>query len=418
VDAIFVGGLGTRAMGAAAVSFPISMIIIGLGLALGSGGASLVSRLLGEGNIEKANKTASTALYGSIILGIIVIVPSLILLEPLLIFFGSTETILPFAKSYGYVFISGSIFNVINIALNHLARAEGAAKISMKALIIGAVLNIVLDPIFIYTFHLGIKGAAIATVISQIVTTVLLLKFFRSGDNIIKISIKYFTVSRKLIFEIVKIGVPNFMSQLLSGVSMGLINSAAIPYGDPAVAAIGIVNRVIAIGSFVIIGFSKGFQPIAGFNYGRKQYNRLNDSIDISLRWTTYFGFILGILQIIFAKQIVSIFTNELIVINIGARYLRAYSIVFPLFGFYTIYMGLFIALGKAKEGLLLSLGRQGIFLVPAILILPSLMGLDGVIFSQPIADLMVVILTFILSIKLKNNLKEEENVTNIPRFS
>ncbi|MCT4566482.1 MAG: MATE family efflux transporter [Maledivibacter sp.] len=405
VDAIFVGGLGTSAMGALAVAFPISMISIGIGLILGSGSASYISRLLGEGEIKQANIASSIAFWGSLILGVIAIIPTLIFLESVLSFFGATETILPFAKAYMYIFIPGSIFNIINIALNHLARAEGAAKISMNTLLIGAILNIILDPIFIYIFDLGIRGAAIATVISQIVSTILLLRFFYSVKSSIKISIGYFTLSRKVIFEIIKIGIPNLVTQILSGVSMGLINSAAFPYGDAAVAAMGIVNRIFAIGSYIVLGFSKGFQPIAGYNYGAKKYDRLKKSINVSLKWTTYFCFILAIIEIIFASQIVSIFTNESRVLEIGVQALKAYSIVFPIFGFGTIYMSLFLALGKGREGLILSLGRQGIFLIPTVLILPQIIGLKGVVLSQPIADMLTVILTLFFSVKLKKEL-------------
>lgn len=408
-DAVFVGGLGTSAMGALAVAFPISMISIGIGLILGSGAASCVSRLLGQGDITQANIMSSIAFWGSLFLGIIAIIPSLIFLKEILRFFGATETILPYAKDYMYIVIPGSIFNIINIALNHLARAEGANKTSMNTLLIGAVLNIILDPIFIYTFHLGISGAAIATVISQMLSTILLIRFFYSDKSSVKISIRYFTLSKQMLFEMVKIGAPNLVVQLLSGVSMGLINSAAFPYGDGAVAAMGIANRIFAIGSYIILGFSKGFQPVAGYNYGAKKYDRLKESICVSLKWTFGFCFALAIVQILFAAPIVSIFTSESKVIEIGVQALKAYSIVFPAFGFQTIYMGLFIALGKGKEGLILSLGRQGIFLIPIILILPKLVGLNGVIYSQPIADMLTALITIIFYFNFKKQLLKME---------
>lgn len=410
-DAIFVSGLGTSAIGALAVAFPISMITIGIGLILGSGAASYVSRVLGEGSIKQANIASSIAFWGSLFLGIVAIIPSLIFLEEILRFFGATETILPFAKDYMYIFIPGSIFGIINIALNHLARAEGANKTSMNTLLIGAILNIVLAPIFIYTFHMGISGAAIATVISQMLSTILLIRFFYSDKSSIKISIRYFILSKQVVFEIIKTGTPNLAVQILSGVSMGLINTAAFPYGDSAVAAMGIANRIFAIGSYIILGFSKGFQPIAGYNYGAKKYDRLKESIHISLKWTFYFCFILAIVQILFASPIVSIFTNDSRVIEIGVQTLKAYSIVFPIFGFQTIYMGLFLALGKGREGLILSIGRQGIFLIPVVLILPQIIGLNGVIFAQPIADLLTVLLTMLLSIKLKKSMLAIESI-------
>lgn len=404
-DAIFVGRLGTSAMGALSVAFPISMIMIGIGLILGSGAASFVSRLIGEGNIHEANIMSSIAFWGSTFLGILAIIPGLFFLSGILSFFGATDTIMPFAKAYMVIFLPGSVFNVINIALNHLARAEGANKTSMNTLLIGAVLNIILDPVFIYTFHMGIGGAAIATVISQILSTILLLRFFYSKTSMIKISFRYFKPSKQILLSIIKIGFPNLVVQILSGVSMGLINSSAILYGDAAVAAMGIVNRIFAIGSYIIMGFSKGFQPIAGYHYGAKKYERLNVFIRTSLNLTFIFCFILAIIEIIYAKPIVSIFTKESDVIRIGTYALRAYSIVFPAFGFQTIYIGIFIALGRGRESLSLSLGRQGIFLIPLVLILPGLIGLNGVIYSQPLADLFTILLTLYYSLMLKREM-------------
>ncbi|MCG8485760.1 MAG: MATE family efflux transporter [Clostridia bacterium] len=412
VDAIFVGRLGTSQMGAASIAFPISMVIIGLGLTLGIGVASYISRLLGKKEIRQANKAASTAFFSSIILALIVIVPSLIFLEPLLKAFGATPTILPYAKDYSYIFIGGSILTVVNITMNNIARAQGAARTSMQALIVGAVLNIILDPLFIFTFGYGIKGAAIATVISQAVSTILLLAYLFSDKSVIKISAKDFTLSKEIVTEILKIGMPNLMLQLLSSASMGLINSAAVPYGDAAVAAMGIVNRVFAIGSFVIHGFSKGFQPLAGYSFGAKKYSRLQELKDKSLRWTTTFCFILAVIQIIFARPIVGMFSDDIMVLDIGIRALRAYSIMFPLFGFQVIYMTLFLSIGQATEGSLISTGRQGIFFIPLVFILPRLIGLDGVIFSQPIADFLTTLLTLIFSIQLNRKLNGLLNLT------
>ena len=376
VDALFVGALGTRAMGALSVAFPISMITIGIGLILGSGAASFVSRLLGKGDLEQANIMSSVAFWGSIFLGLLSIFPCMFFLEKILRFFGATHTIMPYAKEYMYVFLPGSIFNIINIALNHLARAEGANKTSMNTLLVGAVLNIFLDPIFIYALDMGIRGAAIATVLSQMLSTFLLLYFF-ANKSVVKISLRYFHPSLKMLSDIVKIGAPNLVVQILSGVSMGLINSAALPYGDAAVAAIGIVTRIFSIGTYVVLGFSKGFQPIAGYCYGAKEYVRLNIFLRMALRWTFCFCLLLTAMEVIFAAPIVSLFTAEPRVLQIGTDALRAYGVVFPVFGFQTIYIGLFIALGKGGESLMLSLGRQGVFLIPAIFLLPVIVWIE-----------------------------------------
>ncbi len=394
VDAIYVGGLGTSAIGAASVLFPFSLIMIGLGLLLGSGAAANISILLGKEDLKKVNQSASTALFGSIIIGIVVIAVSLIAFVPIMRFFGATENILPYAKQYGYPIIAGSIFSILNIVLNHIARSEGAAKLSMRILVLGAVLNTILDPLFIYTFHWGIKGAAIATIISQGISTLLLLYYFYSEKSAINISIYNVSTSHEILGNMIKIGIPYSVAQLLAGTSMGLINTAAAPYGDAAVAAVGIANRVFSLGIYAMIGFSKGYQPIAGYNFGANNQTRLKAVTITAVKWATCFCVALTIVQLVFAKPIISLFTHDEVVINWGIKTLDAYSYALPLFGFQIIYMTLFLAIGRAKDGFVLSLGRQGIFLIPVILFLPKISGINGVMFAQPIADVLTTALT------------------------
>lgn len=402
VDAIFVGGLGTSAMGAAAVAFPISLIMIGIGLLFGSGAASLISRLLGEKDFKKASSIASVSICCSLIIGILVIVLFMLNLKPLLYFFGATDEIYPFAKDYVVIFIFSCLFSVLNIGLNHIARSEGAAKVSMNALLVGAILNIILDPLLIYSFHLGIQGAAIATFASQVVSTLLLLRFFMSEKSTLSLSFKQLDFSMKNLVEILSIGFPYCIAQLLAGTSMGLINSAAAGYGEAAVAAVGIANRVFALGVYAMIGFSKGFQPIAGYNYGARNYDRLNQSVKTSIKWTTIFCIFLALIQMLFSKSIIAMFTEDALVTQIGIQTLIAHALIFPLFGYYIINTTLFLAVGRAREGLVLSIGRQGIFLIPIILVLPNFLGLSGVILAQPIAEILSIIMTFIYSKRIK----------------
>lgn len=402
VDALFVSKLGTNAIGATSVVFPISLVMIGVGLLLGSGAAAHISIALGRNKINEASKSASTALWGIILLGSVVIVSIITFFVPIMQLFGATKTIMPYAKDYGYTFVWASIFSIINIVLNHIARAEGAAKLSMRALMLGAFLNIVLDPIFIYLLDYGVFGAAVATLISQLISTIWLLSYFKSKKSIVTISLKNVSFANNIFTEMLKVGTPYSIAQLLAGLSMGLINSAAAPYGDAAVAAVGIANRIFAVGIYAMIGFSKGYQPIAGYNYGAKNYPRLDQATSLAIKWTTYGGIILALLQIIFAKSIISIFTNDSDVIAVGIKTLISYSAVLPLFGYQVIYLTLFLALEKAGSGFVLSTGRQGIFLIPTILFIPNILGLDGVIYSQPIADILTVILTFIYSLKMK----------------
>ena len=402
VDAVFVGRLGTNAIGAVSVLFPLTFIMAGIGLLFGSGAASYISRMLGDENIIEVHRTAIIAVGGCLAAGTVIIGLLLWYMTPMLRFFGATDQILPYAEEYGGIFLIGSIFSILNLVLNHIARAEGAAKRSMVILVIGALLNIVLDPLFIFVLDHGIKGAAVATLVAQAVSTLLLLKFFLSSESVVKLSLRFFVLSKKIMRELLGIGIPYCIAQLLAGISMGLINSAAAPYGEEAVAAVGIANRVFAVGIYVILGFSKGFQPIAGYNYGARNYERLRASIRTASRWSTYCCILLAVIQIVFANGIVSMFTDEAGVITLGVKTLRAYSLVFPLFGYQVIYMTLFLTLGLAKKGFILSLGRQGIFLLPMIIILPGVMGLNGVIYAQPIADILTMMLTVWFTVRWK----------------
>ncbi len=406
VDAYFVGGLGISQMAAVSVVFPISQIIIGLAVTFGSGAASYISRLLGEGNIKQANRTASTALFSSIAVGVISIITILLFLDKVLVFLGATDTVLPYAKAYAGIYIASSILSIINVTMNNIVTSEGTTKISMTAMLLGAGLNIILCPIFIYTFSWGIKGAAIATMVAQAVTTLFYVWYIVRHKGYLEFSVRYFVFDKEIYSQIFKVGLPMLAMQLLTSISLTLINTAANNYGDSAVAAMGIVTRVFVLVSYVIFGYSKGFQPVAGYNYGAKNYDRLDEAAKISVKWTTWFCIIASLILIVFASPIVSLFSKDTIVIDISSRALRANGIMFIFFGFQMVYASLLLAMGKAKEGAILSMSRQGIFFIPAILILPHVIGLNGVIYSQAIADLLTVILTVILALRLKKELK------------
>lgn len=405
VDAIFVGRLGTSEMGAVSISYPILQLILGLGLTFGSGSASYISRLLGQKNNKQANRTASTALISSIVVGSIAIIIILCFLDKLLILLGATSTILPYAHEFAIIYIPGSISNVINVAMNNIVSSEGATKISMTAMLTGALLNTILEPIFIYSFNLGIQGSAIATVLAQAVTTIFYIWYISSGKSNLHISIKQFCPSKKIYGEIFKIGIAVLLFQLLSISAMSLTNAAASHYGDSAVATMGVMTRIIALGSYVIFGYAKGTQPFIGFNYGAKNYIRIKEAIFISLKWSTIFCVVIEAIFLIFAKQIICIFSNDASVISIGTDALRANSLTYITFGIQFIYATIFLSLGKALKGMLASISRQGIFFIPLILILPKAFGLNGIIFAQPIADVLATIFTVVLAFKLQKQI-------------
>ena len=408
VDAYFVAGLGTAQNGAITVAFPLGQIIVGLGLLFGSGGASYISRLLGNNEKKQANKAASTSLYSSVIVGAIMIILTIIFLNPILKLLGATQSILPYAITYTSIYIISSIFNIFNVTMNNIVTSEGAAKTTMIALLAGATLNIILDPIFIYTLDLGIAGAAIATAISQVISTLVYLVYIFSKKSNFSFHFKECCFSKEIMSEIFKIGIPTLIFQLLTSLSIALISGIAKKngYGDSIIAGMGDVTRIVSMGSLIVFGFIKGFQPIAGFNYGAKNYKRLREAIKTTALWSTIFCVIFGLILVIFSKPIISQFTkDDLQLINIGQKALFANGISFFFFGFYTVYSSLFLALGKAKEGLILGTCRQGICFIPVILFLTLAWGMNGIIYAQPIADIISVIITIFMAIALHKKL-------------
>lgn len=405
-DAYFVSGLGESQMGAISIVYPLGQIVVGLGLLFGNGAASYISRLLGQGKNEQANKVASTSLYCSLSTGTLLILFCFVFLKPILTLLGATESILPYAITYAGIYIISCIFNVFNVTMNNLVTSEGAAKTTMCALLAGAILNIVLDPIFIYTFELGVAGAAIATAISQIVSTLVYLHYLSTKKSIFRFHWKDCFFSRKIFSEIFKIGIPTLVFQLLTSLSISLINNTSSNYGDAAIAGMGVVTRLVSMGSLTVFGFMKGFQPIAGYSYGAGKYRRLRQAIRTSILWSTLFCIVIGFAFFLFPTQILSQFTTGNVeMIQIGARSLRVNGITFMLFGYYTVYSSLFLALGKGKEGFLLGACRQGICFVPVILILPSIWGVKGILYAQPIADVLSFLITLFMAFSLHKQL-------------
>lgn len=406
VDAYFVGGLGTSQMGAISVVYPLGQVVVGLGLLFGNGSASYLSRLLGNRDQEQADRVASTALYSSVAVGAVMIIFSLIFLRPILRLLGATDSIMPYAMTYAAIYVVSCIFNVFNVTMNNIVTSEGAAKTTMFALMAGAVLNIGLDPVFIYTLDMGVAGAAIATAISQIVSTLIYLTFIFRKKSIYSFKIKNCTFTKEIMSEIFKIGIPTLVFQILTSLSISLVNTQAGPYGDSVIAGMGAVTRIVSKGSLIVFGFIKGFQPIAGYSYGAKKFDRLHKAIRTSILWSTVFCVIYGLLLTIFSSRIIAQFTEgDLEMIRVGTQSLRINGLSFLLFGFYTVYSSLFLALGKGLEGFVLGACRQGICFVPVILILPVFWGINGILYVQPIADVLSAIITIFMALHLHKEL-------------
>ncbi|UJA31323.1 MATE family efflux transporter [Clostridium sporogenes] len=423
VDTMFVGMLNnTSAIAAVSIVYPLFMFIGAIGVMFGAGGASYLSRLLGEKKKEEADKTLTSTIIIGCIFSLIFTVISIIFLDEFLLMYGATETTMPYAREYGYTIVLGAIFTIGTGIMSNTIRAEGNSKYSMIATCIGGVINIILDPIFMFKFGMGIKGAAVATVISQLVSFIFLLRYYYSKKSYIKLGIKFLKPTFNMFFEILKIGIPIFVTQVLASFALGFMNLGAKPYGDAAVAAMGIVFRVMSIGFYIVFGIGQGFQPVAGYNYGAKNFTRLKEAVKLSIKWSIISGIVISILFIVFAEGCMLIFTRDREVINIGIKAFRAASLLFPLFGYVNTYAVLYQALGKALGAFILSISRQGIFYIPLIFILPKFIGLEGVIFCQTVADGLAFIETFIMAIWLNKNLKkemvEETNLDSVKEVS
>lgn len=410
VDAYFVSGLGESPMGAITVVFPLGQVVVGLGLLFGNGAASYLSRLLGRGERETANQVASTALYSSVILGAICLVLITVFIEPILSLLGATATIMPYAVPYARIYILSCLFNIFNVTMNNIVASEGAAKTTMCALLLGAVCNIGLDPIFIYQGNMGVVGAALATAISQFASTLVYLAYIRHHTSAFTFRIRDGKPSRQTYAEILKIGIPTLVFQLLTSLSIAWINRAASRYDDAVIAGMGAATRIISMGTLIVFGFLKGFQPLAGFSYGAKQFTRLREAIKIAIRWSTGFCVIVGLLLAGFSTPIIEQFAKgNAEMLAIGQKAFLANGCSFCLFGFYTVYSCLFLALGKGTAGLLLGACRQGICFVPVILLLPAVWGINGIIYAQPLADVLTAIITVFLAFHLHKELAKAE---------
>lgn len=408
VDTYFVSSLGKEAVAAVSVAFPIQLIFLGIGLTFGAGAGSYISRLLGGNNKKEASIVATVALISSAILGIITAIALFCYLEGVLKFMGAIPSIMEISKSYTEIFIVGGVLGAINVTLGNLVVAQGAAKISLKAMLSGSISNMVLDPIFIFGLNLGVRGAANATLIARVITSLMYLIYFIGDKNLIEIKLSNFKPTLTIYKEVLNIGISMLILQILQTISVSKISYAASFYGEEAIAAMGIVLRIVTLGTNVVFGYMKGLQPLAGFNYGAKNYERVREAIKASIKWTGVFCIVWTLIIYVFAPSILSIFGTDENVLNIAVPALRAGVIMFITFGFQFTYSTLYLSMGKALGGVFLNSLRQGIIFIPIILLLPKFMGLNGVIYAQTVSDLITAIITIPFAIGIHKSLKSE----------
>lgn len=389
-DTFFVSQLGTSAVGAVGIVFSLMSLIQALGFMIGIGCGSKVSRALGQRDRDTADCFASSAFAFALLLGSILTIIGLTFTAKLMRLLGATSTILPYAKDYAHWIFFGTSFNCAAFVLNNILRAEGRTILSLVGLGFGGILNIALDPLLIFGFNLGIAGAAIATLISQCVSFSILLSFFLTGKSITHLSFRLVTCRISVYLEILKIGSSSFCRQGLAGLSTVALNTAAGSYGDAAVAAMSIVARIFHFLLSALIGFGQGFQPVAGYNYGARRFDRVIEAHKFTVKTGTIFLTLVGIAGWVLAPEIIRIFqNNDSQVIEIGTIAFRAQCLALPLQPTIVLTNMLFQSTGQAFRALFISATRQGIYFLPLILILPRYYGIGGVEYTQLFSDLM-----------------------------
>lgn len=407
-DTFFVGRVGTSATAAVGVAFPIMAVIQALGFFCGHGSGNSISRRLGSKDSGAAEQLAATGFFLALFLGIVVMGLGLVFLKPLCILLGSTDTILPYTEQYLGIILIGAPYMTAQLVLNNQIRFQGNAFYSMIGITTGAVLNIALDPLFIFVFHMGIAGAALATILSQFVSFLMLLAGIRIS-KCIPIRFRNIRLCKDRLQEIMGGGLPSLFRQGLGSVATMTLNIAANPYGDAAIAAMSIVSRIMMFAGSALIGFGQGFQPVCGFNYGAKKFGRVREAFWFCMKVSTVVLFFLSIGGMLLSGHLIGIFRNDADVIRIGTTALQFQCLTFTLNGWIIMNNMMMQTMGKTVYASILASARQGLFFIPALLVLPRLFGLLGIQMAQAVADLCTVVITTVLCRIIMTQMRREE---------
>lgn len=409
-DTFFVSKLSTSASGAVGIVFSLMTMIQAVGFTLGMGAGSLVSRKLGMKDKKAADMYASTAFYTAVILGGLITLFGQLFTEGLMRLLGATDTILEYAVAYGNYILWAAPFMCASFVMNNILRSEGKAAFAMIGLCTGGILNIILDPILIFTLDLKTAGAALATLISQLVSFAILLTMFLIHKSNISLNPKNVTFRPKPYTEIVLTGFPSLSRQGLASVATVLLNKAAKSYGDPAIAAMTIVTKVCMLVLCICLGVGQGFMPVAGYNYGAKKFDRVRKSFRFTLIADCVIMTSLSVVLFCFAPQIMRLFRAEdETVIQIGTAAMRAQCFAMPLSAVTVIVNTILQSLGKSTRATILSCCRQGIFFIPLILLLPRFLGLQGIEYTQAVADALTCLVSIPFAFWFFSELKKEE---------
>jgi putative MATE family efflux protein len=417
VDAYFVGKLGTSASAAIGVVLGVQSIFQAFGFMMGHGAGSQISVRLGEGDRDAADRLFSTAFFHALVISVIVGVLGLIGLEPLMRLMGSTDTILPFSKNYGfYILISGPAL-VGSCVLNNVMRYEGRAVLAMFGLVTGGVLNMIGDPILMFGLGLGIDGAGLSTAISQYISFGILLYMVFSKRTISRLSLRYRSNDPDVTLSIMRVGFPSLIRQMLNSLATITLNHCAMPYGDAAIAAMAIVGRIVMFIGSAMIGLGQGFQPVSAYNYGARKFKRLRDSFYFTVKAGMAVLGILAIFGFMFPGPVVQLFRDDPRVVEIGSRALRFQCIAVVMQPFSVTANMMFQSIGRSKEASFMAMLRSGLYYIPSLLILPLFLGLTGIECAQMVSDILTTLTCIPFVVRFMRETPEEDQVSEIDRL-
>ena len=399
VDSIFIGqGVGALAISGLAVTFPFMNLSAAFGAMVGVGSATILSVRLGQRDYTSAQKILGNCVTLNILLGIVFMVASLLFLDPILRFFGATDNTLSYARDYMIVILIGNAVTHLYLGLNAVLRAAGKPKIAMWCTILTVIINAILDPIFIFVLNMGIRGAAIATILAQIICLIWQIKIFANKNEFIHFEKGIYALKSRIVQDILSIGMAPFLMNLCSCIVVIFVNNGLLRYGgDLAVGAYGIVNRIGFIFAMICIGINQGMQPIAGYNYGAEKMDRVMKVYYLAMGYATLICCVAFIAGVVFPEACVRLFTHDTQLISIAIPAMILYMCTFPVVGFQMVTTNFFQSIGKAKISIFLSLTRQLIFLLPGLIILPLFFQVNGIWYAIPLSDLLSSLLTAII---------------------
>jgi putative MATE family efflux protein len=415
VDRVFIGrGVGALALSGLSVIFPIMILVAAFGMLIGVGAGVRISINLGKKDYSQAEKVLGNSLSLMVIVSLLVTVVGFIVKNPLLHLFGATGETIGYANDYLDIILLGTIFQVVGFSLNNIIRSEGNAKIAMHSMLLSAGTNLVLDPIFIFVLKMGVQGAAIATVISQVLLTLWVLRHFTGSKSIVKFHLSNLKLEPVIIFRILSIGMAPFAMQLAASLVQATFNTQLIRFGsDVAVGAMGIINSVVIMIIMSMIAINMALQPIVGFNYGARNFHRVKEAWFMAMKAATLIAVVSFVVVQVFPGEIVRLFNNENEeLFNIGVKGLRIFTLMLPVVGYQVIVSSYFQSIGKAGIAMFLTLLRQVIVLTPLLFILPKFFDLTGVWMASPISDLIsacIVLFVTLREVKLLNRLQQHE---------